>query len=176
MDRVIFPDVMSVNKELRHQYERFQANAIRAALLCPANIESYIGLGGSFRKANLSDFDREFVILRLAKLSECGYEIMQHTHLAQSVGITPDILDKLLYDKGNILDSKQNALLNYVDACFFHVKASDGVFFSLKQYYADEQLATLTLLIGFYWMTAVLVENLEVPLDATPTSWTRLLS
>ncbi len=176
MNRISLPNLDKLSAALKHQYSRFPANVIKTLLLCPTSVESFISLGRSFRNADISDFDREFVILRTARLCECEYEVLQHEHLAIQAGISSAIVDKILRDTSTRLDERLNALLNFVDGCCRNIKASDEVFFSLKRFYTDRQLATLTLLVGFYTMTAIFVRNLGTPLDTAPTSWDTLMA
>lgn len=48
----------------------------------------------------LPRFESELVILRVAHLRECGYELDHHTRLGRRAGITPEILQRVLDGPG----------------------------------------------------------------------------
>jgi len=55
---------------------------------------------------------------------------------------------------GRPLDQAKQVLLRYVDECVAEVKVSSPVFSAARAALGDENLATVTLLVGHYMMTA----------------------
>lgn len=174
MSRIHLPDPGSLSDEQKEQYDRFPSNLVRALLVTTSSTKGYISLGASFPAGQLSDKDREMVILRVGALSNSPYERMQHLPLARKAGWTDEEIRKL--ENGIPDGEREKAILLFVDECVANVKVSTGTFRRIRQYYDEVQIAELTLMIGHYMMTARFLETLEVDLDDNPTPWDAVLS
>ena len=172
MSKISLPSADALNATQREIYERFPSNLVRGLLLAESNAIAYLNLGASFRKGTLKPFDRELVILRVGGLTRSDYEAMQHKEIALSAGIEQAGVTELL-SGGDCpsFDEQHRALIGYVDECVRMFRASASSFERLQAFYTDQEIAQLTLLTGHYWMTAVFLLNLDIPLDDHPTSW-----
>ena len=63
-------------------------NVFRAVAALPASLRPFLELGASLLAGqNLTPAERELAILRVAHLTEAGYERQQHEQLAAAVGL-----------------------------------------------------------------------------------------
>ncbi|UMT80733.1 carboxymuconolactone decarboxylase family protein [Staphylococcus roterodami] len=156
-------------------YETFPSNLINAMLTyAPTQVESYEGLGSSFRKGVLNSKEREFIICRVAYLSNSDYEIMQHYEIAKSGGVTKEELHAVKTGKTDLLTDKSAVLLKFVDETILNVQCSKQTFSDMQHYFNDKEIGESLLLIGHYMMTARFLRGLDVDLDESPTSWDRM--
>ena len=128
-------------------------------------------MGTALRFTKLSPDIREFVIVRVAYLSRCEYELMQHRGLAKQQGRKEEDIKAIAENDGEYFDERMRAVLAFVNECVTQVKASENTWKTLKNYLDEEETAELIILIGHYMMTARFLENLEIDLDDEPTSW-----
>src|SRR5688572_28460323 len=88
MCRIALPDVYVLDQSSRLQYNRFPTNLTRALLRAEDCTESYLSLGFSLLRSTISLKQRELIILRIASISNCAYERMQHLPPAKEAGWT----------------------------------------------------------------------------------------
>lgn len=169
MSRIKLPAVDALSEEKKSQYRSFPANLTLALLCTTQSTPGYLMLGASFPHGAVADKDREMAILRVGALSGSRYERMQHLPLARAAGWTDAEIEQI--ESGQGPDARSQAILDFVDECVRSVKVGDEAFAGVRAFFSDTQIAELTLLIGHYMMTARFLETLEVPLDASPTSW-----
>jgi alkylhydroperoxidase family enzyme len=103
--------------------------------------------------------------LRIAALSNSAYERMQHIPPARKAGWTDADIAAIEQGDASRLDPLSTDLLAFVDECVKNVRVSDRTFAQLRTHISEEAVADLILLIGFYMMTARVLETLDIELD-----------
>jgi alkylhydroperoxidase family enzyme len=161
LSRVELAEPAQMTPRQRQVYELFPSNLVRGMLRTePEIVEGYLRLGGSFTRSALDPALRELVILRVAALSGSAYERFQHLDRATAAGLSDAEIAVVEASDPAPLDQAKQVLLRYVDECVAEVKVSSPVF-SARAALGDENLATVTLLIGHYMMTARFLETFE---------------
>ena len=96
-------------------------------------------------------------------------ERFQHLDRARAAGLS----DAEIVEASDSapLDQAKQVFLRYVDECVAEVKVSSPVFSAARAALGDENLATVTLLVGHYMMTAQFLETFEVEVDDSTTGW-----
>jgi alkylhydroperoxidase family enzyme len=121
-----------------------------------------------FTALELSDRQRELVILAVSGLVECDYEYVQHVPIFAAVGIDTDLRDRV---RGGDFDAAgdpgERALLAFVAAVVRAPRMTDEGFATTRRYLTDRQIVEVLQLVGFYWgvgrMSTVLELELDVP-------------
>ena len=118
--------------------------------------------GGTLPRA-----DTELVILRVAHLRGCGYELDQHRRLARRAGLThADIERALAGPAADGWTDRQRALLCAVDELHHDHDLSDATWDALRRHLDDRASIELVLLAAHYDMLATVITALRIPPDA----------
>lgn len=121
-----------------------------------------------FTALELSDRQRELVILAVSGLVECDYEYVQHRPMFAAVGIDADLRDRV---RGGDVeapdDPGERALLAFVVAVVRAPRITDDVFAATRRHLTFRQIVEVLQLVGFYWgvgrMSTVLELELDIP-------------
>lgn len=118
--------------------------------------------GGTLPRA-----DTELVILRVAQLRRCDYELAQHRRLARRAGLTDVEIERAFAgpDADGWTD-RQRTLLRAVDELHRERDLSDATWSDLRRHLDDRGSIELVLLAGHYEMLATAITALRVPPDA----------
>jgi len=110
--------------------------------------------------------DSELVILRVAHLRGCEYELQQHRRLAKRCGLGPELQEKIfLWPDTTELSPRRHALLNATDEFVKKRSVSRDTWEALSRYLDRRQLIEFCMLAGQYDALAATITTLEVPLD-----------
>ncbi|MEO7031736.1 MAG: carboxymuconolactone decarboxylase family protein [Herbaspirillum sp.] len=133
--------------------------------------EGFLALGGALLRENTLDAKlREIAILRVGILSNASYEVYQHKHVAQKVGLHRDKVAALEIDADtSALDKRDLMILKFTDQLVHHVKASDEMFSEMVKEFSENCVAELVMTIGFYMMVSRFLENFEVDIEPSGT-------
>lgn len=110
--------------------------------------------------------ETELVILRVAHLRGCAYELEHHRRLAARSGVAPDEVERVLVgpDAPGWTD-RERALLAAVDELHHTGDLTDACWGDVRRH-LDERLAIeLVLLASHYEMLATTITTLRIPLD-----------
>lgn len=143
-----------------------------------AHLFSTLGLtGGLFRGwlhysgklmpgGRLPRHEAELVIIRVAHLRECHYEMDHHVRLGRRAGVTPEVLDRVLEgpDAQGWTD-KHRALLTAVDELVTTKDLGDGTWGALAAHYDDRRMIEIVLLITQYDGLATTIGTLRLERD-----------
>jgi alkylhydroperoxidase family enzyme len=166
MARIVLPDVATMNEADRALYDRLSVNLIRGMLRSNDCAAGYMNLAFALlRNADLAPRHFELVILRVAALSNSAYERMHHVPPARQAGWTDADIAAIELGEGDKLDPFSADLLAFVDECVEKVRVSNHTFARLRARISESAIADVTLLIGFYMMTARFLETLDIDLD-----------
>ena len=78
----------------------------------PALVEAYMALAGSFGKADLSETERQVIMMTNNRLNGCVYCMAGHTVLAKKGGVPVDVIEALR-NNTPIADTKLEALRQF---------------------------------------------------------------
>ena len=110
---------------------------------------------------------RELAILRVASLSPCRYEWVQHVSLAMLMGVTRLQVDAI--EKGEIharcFDETEQAVLELATELTHGVRGSDATLARLRECFSPREIVELILAIGYYMMIARLIETTGVEIE-----------
>jgi AhpD family alkylhydroperoxidase len=114
----------------------------------------------------LSRKDAELVILRVAHLRDCEYELQHHRRLARTRGINPELQAKIVEGSdAEGLTDRQRVLITATDEFVVTRSVSPETWAALATYYSRPQLIEFCLLAGQYDTVAATITTLKVPLD-----------
>jgi AhpD family alkylhydroperoxidase len=110
--------------------------------------------------------ETELVILRVAHLRGCAYELDHHVHLAARAGVTPADVDRVTADappsSGN---AREDAILAAVDALHSRQDLDDDEWDELRRHLDEREVIELVLLVGHYELLATTIQTLRVQPD-----------
>ncbi|MFI7668542.1 carboxymuconolactone decarboxylase family protein [Nocardia sp. NPDC049526] len=110
--------------------------------------------------------ESELVILRVAQLRDCAYEMDHHIRLGRRAGVTPEILDRVR--TGPAADGwsdKHRALLAAVDKLVEARDIDDTTWSALAEHYDERSLIEIVLLINQYEGLAATITALRIQRD-----------
>ncbi|MFD4368598.1 carboxymuconolactone decarboxylase family protein [Rhodococcus sp. NPDC058521] len=114
----------------------------------------------------LPRFESEMVIIRVAHLRECDYEMDHHKRLGKRAGVTPDILERILGGpEATGWSDKHRALLTAVDELVATKQLGDSTWTTLAAHYDDRRLIEILLLITQYDGLATTIGTLRLERD-----------
>ena len=110
--------------------------------------------------------ERELVILRIASLGRCDYEIHHHRSLAAAAGLDQrEIAAALDPADRHQWSAADQALLAVADELSAQADVSDAAWAALDGVLEDPQRIELLVLVGFYRMLAGLLNGVRVEVD-----------
>lgn len=90
----------------------FIPNLLGTMAEAPALLEGYMTLAGIFDKTNLSETERQIILLTNNRLNGCIYCMAAHTSISQMANVPTDVIDALR-NNTPIADPKLEALRNF---------------------------------------------------------------
>ncbi len=111
--------------------------------------------------------ETELVIIRVALLRDCTYELEHHVHLGRRAGVTVADVDRLR--AGPEVDgwpARERAILGAVDALHHRQDLDDGEWADLRRHLDEREVIELVLLVGHYEMLATAIAALRIEPDA----------
>jgi AhpD family alkylhydroperoxidase len=110
--------------------------------------------------------DTELVILRVAHLRDCEYELQQHRRFGARRGVAPEVQDKIFgWPDSEGLSPRRQALLNATDEFVNKRTISRDTWEALSRHLSARQLIEFCMLAGQYDSLATVISALEIPLD-----------
>ena len=90
----------------------FIPNLMATMAEAPALLESYATLGGIFSKTDLSETERQIILMTNNRLNGCTYCMAAHTTISKGAGVPEDVIHALRTDTP-IADAKLEALRQF---------------------------------------------------------------
>lgn len=87
----------------------FIPNLLSTMAEAPAILEGYMTLAGIFDKTNLSETERQIILMTNNRLNGCQYCMAAHTSISQGAGVPADVIGSLRTNTP-IADAKLEAL------------------------------------------------------------------
>ena len=123
---------------------------------------------GLLDRGHLSLRERELVILRVCANEHSEYEWGVHvTQFAKRAGLSPEQCAATCSAERELAcwSERDRWLLAMCDELSVGTKLSDALWHDLSQAFSDEARLELLLLAGFYRLTSVLTNTLQLPLE-----------
>ena len=173
MARLSYVDPADMSDDLCAQLQRLPINLTRMLLHAPRTASGFLDMAIGFRQGVLDPRLRETVILRVATDQDSLYQRMQHLPAADLAGLSGEEVDAITRGDLTRLDPRLAVAVRFVDECVARVRVSDPTFDDAHKLFSPSELVEMTLLIGFYMMTARFLASFGIDLDATPVDWRR---
>lgn len=111
---------------------------------------------------------REVVILRVARLQDCRYELNQHIGIARGAGLTEAQISAIVetedFDAAGFTDIERVLLDIVTELCGTH-RLSDQSFANAHAVLGDEALTELLMLVSCYYGLALVLNAVDVDVD-----------
>lgn len=108
----------------------------------------------------------ELVILRVAHLAGCEYELEHHRHLARRAKLTAAEVERVQAGPGAPgWGDRERALLAAVDELHAEGDLADATWDGVRSHLDEEQAIELVLLVGHYEMLATAIRTLRIETD-----------
>lgn len=156
------PNVEDLDPAQREVYELFPANLSRGLVMTRASAKPYLALGLSFRTGALPAGARELVILRVGAVTSAPYEIHHHVPEARAAGVSESMIDDVLSGATSFGDRRVDVLLAFVDDLLARITCAGASTESMREFFSDNEIAEVTLLVGHYVMTAMFIKTLGI--------------
>jgi 4-carboxymuconolactone decarboxylase len=115
---------------------------------------------------------RELLILRVAYLSDCEYELFHHLSLARQLGATGAEIDAMRTGDFSAIGEKEGALGRFVTEIVVDVNPDDETMAAIRAHFSDAHVIEMIMIIGYYMMVAraAAAAGIEVEKEAV-TDW-----
>lgn len=115
----------------------------------------------------ISRHETELVILRVAHLRGCDYEMDHHLRLSRRAGVTPELQARVLVgaDAGGWSD-RHRAMLAVVDELIESKDVDDAAWAALAAHLDERGMLEFVLLVGQYDMLATTIGTLRIGRDS----------
>ena len=90
----------------------FVPNLLGTMAEAPSLLEGYMTLAGIFDKTNLSETERQIILMTNNRLNGCAYCMAAHTTISQMAGVDGDVIEALRHNTP-IADAKLEALRQF---------------------------------------------------------------
>ncbi len=114
----------------------------------------------------ISRHETELVILRIAHLRGCDYEMDHHLRLSKRAGVTPELQARVLVGAGaDGWSDRHRAMLAVVDELVATKDVGDAAWAALAANLDDRGMIEFVLLVGQYDMLATTIDTLRIGRD-----------
>ena len=108
----------------------------------------------------------EIVILRVASLGACEYELEHHRRLAQRVGLVRDEIADAEHGSGEgKFSAVEKIAMRAAEQLYEEGDLDDETFESLRRHLSEREIVELVFLVGHYSMLATAIRALRVQPD-----------
>jgi 4-carboxymuconolactone decarboxylase len=106
----------------------------------------------------------ELAILRTAQVVDCDYVWRRHLSLAREAGVTQRQIDELAHwQTSAAFTPVQKTALLFTERAARLAPLADEDFAELRRYFSPREIVELTMVVGFYVSTALLIKALKLP-------------
>jgi alkylhydroperoxidase family enzyme len=130
----------------------------------PRLFKRWLAFGGTLLyRGELSERDRELLILRTAWNCRAGYEWGQHARIARGAGLSDEEIARVTAGPGaSGWDTFEASLLRAADELHAESVISDPTWAALAERYDERQLIEVCMLVGQYHLVAFTLNSLGV--------------
>ena len=169
MARIPYPIAAAMGAEVVDRLSRLGSlNVNRMMAHAPNLMIAHAKLGYQLlRHGKLDPALRELVILRIGTLCSSAYEWHQHISIANALGVPAE---KTAAVKSGVLDpltEKERAGVEFAEQVHMDCRPSDSAFAAAALHFSNDELVEITLLVGYYTMTAMHLRTFDVEIEDT---------
>jgi 4-carboxymuconolactone decarboxylase len=168
MPRIPYPDVTRLPEATQKTLASVPLNVVRIcahASQCLFDAQGQLGRAVASPEA-LEPRLRETVILRVAYLSNSGYELHHHVPLGRAAGLTEAELTALASRDYGTLEPLLAAAARFTDEVVVQLSPSDHTLANLRKIASDQVVVNIVLTIGCYMSIARLIAVTGIEPDA----------
>ncbi|MFH8224365.1 carboxymuconolactone decarboxylase family protein [Streptomyces sp. NPDC018057] len=144
-------------------------NVFRVLGHSPALLTAVANIGHTqLTQGELSDPDRELVILAAGRCFGADYVWAQHEQLAAEFGLRADQLTALRERRltADCFDGPQRDLLAFVSAVAATARVEDALFQRVRERHGDRGVVEIIALTGVYFLVSRITTTLDVDIDS----------
>jgi 4-carboxymuconolactone decarboxylase len=140
-------------------------NLHRTMAYAPVLMKASGDMAMAFRNdAVLPRATAEIVILRTAQIADCDYIWKRHVSLAEAAGVSAQQMDEIVrWRESAAFTPTQKSALNFAEHAARFEPVDDAAFAALRKEFSAREIVELTMLVGLYVSTAILLKSLTVP-------------
>ncbi len=120
------------------------------------------------RKGRLDPVIRELVILRVGVLCQCPYEWHQHEGLARAMGAKEAAIEAVRAGGTEAMSEVEQRAVAFADDICGDGVVSRDTLTRAQVHFSPEELVELTLVCGYYLMTAAFLKTFDIEIEDTP--------
>jgi alkylhydroperoxidase family enzyme len=171
-----YPALESLAPDIADRLVRLGSlNVTRMMAHAPGVMVAYSKLGSQFLlRGELDPVLREVVILRIGQLCRSDYEWHQHVSVARAVGMDEMMLSSIEHNRFEELPERARLAVHAAEEIHSAGRISPELFADAQRLFSNAELVELSLLAGFYLMTAAFLRSFEVDIETTPPLGTSL--
>lgn len=114
---------------------------------------------------SLSRKESEMIIIRVAHVRGCDYELDHHRRLGARAGVTDEMFDRILEGPGAGWGDRERAMLTATDELVTDSDISDQTYAALARHLDERRIINFVLLVGQYDMLATTIGALRIERD-----------
>ena len=170
MAHIPYPDPAQQSPEIVERLQRLgNLNVTRMMSHNEGLMQAYSRMGTQILvRGQLDPVLREVVILRVGQLCESDYEWHQHASVALAVGMPQEKLDAIAALDFSKLTEAEKIAVQVTEEIFHHKCTSAATLGKALTHFNHAQIVELTLVVGFYIMTAGYLKSLAIDIEDTP--------
>lgn len=170
MARIAYPDPAALKPEIADRLKRMGSLNVTTMMAHNEGIMlAYSKLGTEILlRGKLDPVLREAVILRVGQLCGSQYEWYQHVSVARAVGMSAQVLDAIDRRDDAALPEAFQVALRFVADIDRDGAASAETFAAGQAHFDPAELVELTIVIGFYRLTASYLMSFDIEVEDTP--------
>jgi alkylhydroperoxidase family enzyme len=106
----------------------------------------------------------ELVIMRTAQVVNSDYVFARHLPLARAHGVTePQIAELDRWRDSDAFTPAEKSALDFSEKAAEETTIGDAAFATLRQHFSPREIVEMTMLVGHYVATAIIIRSLDVP-------------
>lgn len=170
MARIAYPDAETLTTETRDRLVRIGSlNVTRMMSHAEGVMHAYSKLGTQLLlRGTLDPVLREAVVLRVGQLCQSDYEWHQHASVARAVGMDEVMLGAIERQEFEQLPGSYRIALAFAEEIHSQGAASCEGFAAAARCFNAAELVELTILIGYYRLTAGFLRSFDIEIEETP--------
>lgn len=118
-------------------------------------------------KGRLDPVLREVVILRIGQLCQSDYEWHQHVSVARAIGMSDAMLSAIEQHRFEALPEPARIVARAAEEVHGEGRISPELLAEAQRHFSTAELVELSLLAGFYMMTAAFLRTFQVDIEET---------
>ena len=125
-------------------------------------LKGFLAMGNELGQHRLTKRIREIIVLRMASLLECGYELHQHRKFAEFVGLTKEEI--CLIEEGidsALLNPEERAVLQMVSELTVG-NVSEKTYKIVAHYFDNQQMVEIVFIFGYYQLLEKFIETFQI--------------